>query len=70
RLKLGPVTIEPAQADQVRPGELRVDRSGVLVGTGTGPVRLGTVQPAGKRPMPAAGWANGARLVTEDRLGE
>ncbi|HEX4728756.1 MAG TPA: methionyl-tRNA formyltransferase [Jatrophihabitans sp.] len=68
RLKLGPVTV--AQAEALAPGELRVDRAGVLVGTGTGPVRLGTVQPAGKRPMPAAGWANGARLRPEDRLGE
>jgi len=69
RLKLGPVALEPS-ADPLRPAELRTDRAGVLVGTGTVPVRLGTVQPAGKRPMPAAGWANGARLTAEDRLGE
>jgi len=74
RLKLGPVTVPQAeslaQAEALAPGELRTDRAGVLVGTGTGPVRLGTVQPAGKRPMPATGWANGARLTAEDRLGE
>jgi methionyl-tRNA formyltransferase len=69
RLKLGPVALEPS-AEPLRPAELRTDRAGVLVGTGTVPVRLGTVQPAGKRPMPAAGWANGARLTAEDRLGE
>jgi len=68
RLKLGPVTPEPAEP--LAPGALRTDRAGLLVGTSTGPVRLGTVQPAGKRPMPAAGWANGARLSAEDRLGE
>jgi methionyl-tRNA formyltransferase len=44
------------------PGELRVDRSGVLAGTGTGPVRLGEVQPAGKRQMTAGEWARGLRL--------
>jgi methionyl-tRNA formyltransferase len=69
RLKLGPVGLDPS-ADPLRPGELRADRAGVLVGTGTFPVRLGTVQPAGKRPMPAAGWANGARLTVEDHLGD
>lgn len=74
RLKLGPVTVVPAGRTQpapaLRPGELAADRSGVLAGTATGPVLLGTVQPAGKRPMPAAGWANGARLTADDRLGE
>ena len=44
------------------PGELRVDRSGVLAGTGTGPVRLGEVQPAGKRRMTAGEWARGLHL--------
>jgi methionyl-tRNA formyltransferase len=43
------------------PGELRVLRTGVLAGTGTQPVRLGDVQPAGKRRMPAADWARGLR---------
>jgi methionyl-tRNA formyltransferase len=61
RVKLGPVT--PAEdADSVPPGELRVDRRGVRVGTGSVPVLLGQVQPAGKKPMPAADWARGARL--------
>jgi methionyl-tRNA formyltransferase len=72
RLKLGPVTVlGPADAGPVlRPGELASDRDGVLVGTATAPVLLGSVQPAGKRPMPAAGWANGARLTAGDHLGE
>ncbi|HJQ00183.1 MAG TPA: methionyl-tRNA formyltransferase [Jatrophihabitans sp.] len=70
RLKLGPVSLVAATDRMLRPGELAVDRHGVLVGTATGPVLLGTVQPAGKRPMPAAGWANGARLTADDCLGE
>jgi len=35
----------------------------VLVGTGTVPVRLGEVQPEGKRRMPAADWARGLRTA-------
>jgi methionyl-tRNA formyltransferase len=36
----------------------------VSVGTGTSAVRLGEVQPVGKRPMPAADWARGARIAS------
>jgi methionyl-tRNA formyltransferase len=45
------------------PGEMRVLGGQVLVGTGTHAVRLGDVQPPGKRRMPAADWARGLRLV-------
>ena len=80
RLKLGPVTQpgkpgEPgatgAAWPRLGPGELRVDRAGVLAGTGTGPVRLGEVQPAGKRRMTAEEWARGLRLDAREprRLG-
>lgn len=61
RVKLGPVTVDDT-ADPLAPGEIRVDRDGVRVGTGTQPVRLGTVQPPGKKPMNAADWSRGARL--------
>src|SRR5580698_5263718 len=66
RLKLGPVTVTqaPAAADSAPapgPGELRVLRDQVLVGTGTQPVRLGEVQADGKRRMAAADWARGLR---------
>ncbi|HUA28673.1 MAG TPA: methionyl-tRNA formyltransferase [Streptosporangiaceae bacterium] len=44
------------------PGELRVLGREVLVGTASQPVRLGDVQPNGKRRMPAADWARGLRL--------
>jgi methionyl-tRNA formyltransferase len=47
------------------PGELLVDRNAVYVGTGTVPVRLGDVQPQGKRRMPAADWARGLRLAAD-----
>lgn len=61
RVKLGPVT--PVDGDDVlEPGALRIGKAEVLVGTGTSPVALGTVQPPGKKPMNAADWARGARL--------
>jgi len=44
------------------PGQFRVLAGDVLVGTGSQPVRLGDVQPPGKRRMPAAEWARGLRL--------
>jgi methionyl-tRNA formyltransferase len=64
RLKLGPLADVAAAADGTRlgPGELLVRRSGVLAGTATVPVRLGEVQPHGKRQMTAAEWARGLRL--------
>lgn len=67
RLRLGPV--EPVAGDDLGPGEVAARPDGVLVGTGRGAVRLGQVQPAGKRMLPAADWARGARPVPGERLG-
>jgi methionyl-tRNA formyltransferase len=59
RLKLGPVRLGDEHADALVPGELRVGKNRVEVGTGTLPVVLGDVQPQGKRAMAAADWARG-----------
>jgi len=60
RLGLGPV--QPADADGLAVGQVRVARRDVLVGTGDGrAVRLGEVRPAGRRPMAADAWARGVR---------
>jgi len=59
RLKLGPLA--PADG-QLPPGEVVAGKNTVVVGTGTAALRLGEVQPVGKRPMSAADWARGARL--------
>ncbi|MBM7788001.1 methionyl-tRNA formyltransferase [Tenggerimyces flavus] len=67
RLKLGPVLVQPDEP-QLAPGELSVQKSRVLVGTGTTPVQLGDVQPLGKRLMPASDWTRGHRLDPSDRL--
>jgi methionyl-tRNA formyltransferase len=85
RLKLWPVTLTrpPAPAApgavgavadgsptaSVAPGQLRVERAAVYVGTGTVPVRLGDVQPQGKRRMPAADWARGLHADVAVTLG-
>lgn len=61
RIKLGPVTVDDA-ADTLPPGAIRAGRDGVRVGTASRPVRLGVIQPPGKKPMNAADWARGARL--------
>jgi methionyl-tRNA formyltransferase len=68
RLRVGPVDL-PADGPPLGPGELTVDGGAVLVGTGNGAVGLGAVQPAGKRMLPAADWARGARPAPGERLG-
>lgn len=68
RLKLGPVRLRE-DLEPLPPGTIRTGRDGVVVGTGTHPVELGQVAPAGKRMMPAADWARGARLPEDARLG-
>ncbi|GAA2732363.1 methionyl-tRNA formyltransferase [Actinocorallia aurantiaca] len=67
RLKLGPVRLA-AGAGPLAPGELKVTKNEVLVGTATHPVALGEVQPPGKKRMRAVDWARGLRLAPEDRL--
>jgi methionyl-tRNA formyltransferase len=74
RLKLWPVTLAAGAGlasggTGLAPGELRIDRNAVYVGTGTVPVRLGDVQPQGKRRMPAADWARGLRAAAPPSLG-
>ena len=76
RMKLWPVTLAapglPGAASVtggLAPGELRVERDAVFAGTGSQPVRLGDVQPPGKRRMPAAAWARGLRSGTADHPG-
>src|SRR6476619_3085603 len=66
RLKLGPVRL--TDRDPLAPGLLEVTKNAVHVGTGSGPVLLGDVKPFGKKQMPAADWARGARLETGARF--
>ncbi|MGW4643971.1 methionyl-tRNA formyltransferase [Sphaerisporangium sp. NPDC004334] len=74
RLKLGPVAPVPGPSALVpaegalAPGQIAVAKDTVLVGTATQPVRLGEVQPQGKRLMTAGEWARGVRPGADDRL--
>lgn len=66
RLGIGPVC--PSEVADLAPGELRAAKREVLLGTATTAVRLGEVRAPGKRPMPAADWARGARVEPGERL--
>ncbi|XVS62501.1 methionyl-tRNA formyltransferase [Actinosynnema sp. CA-299493] len=67
RIKLGPVL--PVEAEEpLAPGEIRVERKRVLVGTATDPVALGDVQAQGKKRMSATDWARGARIEAGERI--
>ncbi|HEY2765138.1 MAG TPA: methionyl-tRNA formyltransferase [Pseudonocardiaceae bacterium] len=63
-------TGEPDGSDleDLKPGALRVGKREVLVGTATTPLRLGEVTAPGKRPIPAADWARGARPEPGERF--
>jgi methionyl-tRNA formyltransferase len=58
RVKLEPVLLRP-RAAALAPGRLAMDGKTVLVGTGSHPVELTRIQPAGKKMMTAADWARG-----------
>jgi methionyl-tRNA formyltransferase len=60
RLKLEPVQARPDHP-RLEPGEVRVSKADVVVGTGTDPVGLTRVQAQGKPWMTAADWARGLR---------
>lgn len=71
RFKVGPfgaVGVPDAGGGPLAPGEIRAERRRVLVGTGTGVVALGQVQPHGKKAMDAEAWARGVRPGTGERF--
>jgi methionyl-tRNA formyltransferase len=68
RLRLGPLRLRPEATQELAPAELLVERTQVIVGTGSQVVALGDVTPAGRRAMPAADWARGLRLSPGERF--
>ncbi|HUV48003.1 MAG TPA: methionyl-tRNA formyltransferase [Actinomycetes bacterium] len=50
------------------PGVVRVTKRAVHVGTGSVPIELDRVRPAGGKVMAAADWARGARVVDGERF--
>ena len=84
RLKVHPVTLDTGaglergevNAPQVStpavlaPGEVAATKRAVRVGTASGAVLLGAVQPQGKKPMDAADWARGIRMEPGEKLAD
>ena len=81
RLNMHPVTLVPdapldkngthaVPGEVTHPGEVAATKRAVVVGTGSGAVLLGRVQPQGKKPMAAADWARGVRLEPGEVLGD
>jgi len=67
RVKVGPVQVDSEAPQPLSPGGIHIGRKQVWVGTASQPVRLGQIQPPGKKPMNAADWTRGARLDPEIR---
>lgn len=68
RIKLGPMMPAEGEHTDLEPGELRVERRRVLVGTATSALVLGEVQAQGKKRMSATDWARGSRIEQGERL--
>lgn len=66
--KLGPV--RPRSGAGLPPGQVALRNDEVVVGTGTTPVALTSIAPAGRRAMEARDWWRGARLGDAAMLGE
>jgi methionyl-tRNA formyltransferase len=65
--------VPPAPAPAPAPAPSPAPAPGTMAGdevvTGGGRLRLVTVQPEGRAPMPAADWRRGARPAPDERLG-
>ncbi len=78
RLKILPVTpdqeaisaLVTGDARVIAPGEVAATKRAVHVGAASGTVRLGRVQPHGKKPMDAADWARGVRVEPGERFAD
>ncbi|MCX4773936.1 methionyl-tRNA formyltransferase [Streptomyces sp. NBC_01260] len=68
RLKLIQAVPVLARTD-LAPGELSAAKNNVHVGTGSHAIELLWVQPQGKKPMRAADWARGVRIVPGELVG-
>ncbi|HET7399477.1 MAG TPA: methionyl-tRNA formyltransferase [Intrasporangium sp.] len=60
----------PGDATGLAAGRLACTKHAVFVGTGSTPVRLGTVRPHGRRAMPAEDWARGVRIEPGEKVGD
>ncbi|GAA3946449.1 methionyl-tRNA formyltransferase [Microbacterium soli] len=70
RLKiLAAAPADASVAPALSPGEMRGEKTSVLIGTATGALAVTRVQPAGKGPMSAADWWRGLRTAASVRVG-
>jgi methionyl-tRNA formyltransferase len=69
RVKLGPVHLVSGSEvpESLPPGGIHVEHKSVWIGTASDPLRLGQIQPPGKKLMNAVDWARGARLDSTAR---
>jgi len=80
RLKIHPVTLaadapliddgEVTTPEVLAAGEIVATKRAVRVGSASGAVLLGAVQPQGKRPMDAADWARGVRIEPGEKFAD
>jgi len=80
RLKIHPVTLaadapviddgEVTTPEVLAAGEVVATKRAVRVGSASGAVPLGVVQPQGKRPMDAADWARGVRIKPGEKFAD
>lgn len=70
RIKFWPMSVlgERDSWPSLAPGELRVERDRVLIGTASAPVQLGDVQVQGKKRMAATSWARGSKIEQGERV--
>ncbi len=79
RLKIHPVTLatnvplidgEVGAPEVLASGEVAATKRAVRVGTASGVVLLGEVQPQGKRPMDGSDWARGVRIEPGEKFAD
>jgi methionyl-tRNA formyltransferase len=66
--KLFGARLAPRSPSHVAGEVIAVDANGLLVACGEGAVRISAVQPAGKRRLTPAEWANGRGIAVGDRF--
>ena len=70
RVKVLAARVAATDAPRLEPGVPALHEREVIVGTGSEPIALERVQPAGKGPMPGADWWRGRRTTAAtERLG-
>lgn len=68
-LKITHAVLPTTYEEKLKPGELHVSKSAVLIGTSDGLLEILSVIPQGKSEMKAADWARGARINHGEYIG-